>query len=240
MSDLGPEPPDDEALAAEHALGVLTARERAVAEARMARDPSFAAEVDAWRLRLAPLAEEVEAVPPPAGLWTRIERRLAANDNAAGMRRRLRFWRTASLAGVAMSAACMAGLIFMASHPPQVIVQRPPMAPMMNARLMGASGQPLFLAAYDPERKAILVAALTEPRIDPDHSHELWLIPADGKPRSLGMIDSETPQVTPMSEPMAQMTVEGASLAVSIEPRGGSKSAGPSGPVAAIGRLARL
>ena len=107
MSDVGPELPEDEALAAEHALGVLTARERAVAEARMARDPSFAAEVDAWRLRLAPLAEEVEAVPPPAGLWARIERRLAANDNAAGMRRRLRFWRTASLAGVAMSAACV-------------------------------------------------------------------------------------------------------------------------------------
>ena len=111
---------------------------------------------------------------------------------------------------------------------------------MMNARLMGAGGQPMFLAAYDPERKAILVAALSEPRIDPDHSHELWLIPADGRPRSLGMIDPETPQAMPMSEPMARMTVEGASLAVSIEPRGGSKSAGPSGPVAAIGRLARL
>ena len=53
MSDIGPELPEDEALAAEHALGVLTARERAAAETRMAIDPAFAAEVDAWRLRLA-------------------------------------------------------------------------------------------------------------------------------------------------------------------------------------------
>ena len=239
MSDIGPELPEDEALAAEHALGVLSESERAAAEAKMARDPTFAAQVDAWRLRLAPMALAIEPVAPPPGLWERIERVLAANDNGAGVRRRLRFWRGATLAGMAMTAASLATVVLLAVQPPQA-PPRPPMAPMMNARLMGAGGEPMFLAAYDPERKAILVAALTEPRIDPDHSHELWLIPADGKPRSLGMIDSETPQVMPMSEPMAQMTVEGASLAVSIEPRGGSKSAGPSGPVAAIGRLARL
>ncbi len=241
MSDLGPELPDDEALAAEHALGVLTAQERAAVEQRMARDPAFAAQVLAWRARLAPLAEATAPVAPPAGLWLRIERRLAVNDNAAGVRRRLRFWRAATLGSMAVTAASLAAVAFLAARPPELATQpRPPMGPMMNARLMSGGGQPMFLAAYDPERKAILVAALSEPRIDPDHSHELWLIPADGRPRSLGMIDSETPQAMPMSEPMARMTVEGASLAVSIEPRGGSKSAGPSGPVAAIGRLARL
>lgn len=240
MSDIGPELPDDEALAAEHALGVLTARERAAAEARMAIDPAFAAEVDAWRLRLAPMAQAVEPVPAPQGLWERIERMLAANDNGAVVRRRLRFWRSATVAGMAMTAASLAAVVFLAARPPQVIVQRPPMAPMMNARLMTNGGQPLFLAAYDPERKAIMVASLVPPGADPDHSHELWLIPADGRPRSLGLVDPGASKAMPMSEPMAKMTVEGASLAVTVEPRGGSKLDGPSGPMAAVGKLARL
>ena len=59
MSDIGPELHDDEALAAEHALGVLDHRDRAAAEARMARDPAFAREVEGWRARLAGLFAEI-------------------------------------------------------------------------------------------------------------------------------------------------------------------------------------
>lgn len=241
MSDIGPELPEDEALAAEHALGVLSARERAAAENRMARDPGFAADVQTWRARLAPLADEIAPVQAPAGLWPRIERMLAANDNALGVLRRLRFWRAATVGSMAVTAASLAAVMFLAARPPEVITPpRPPMGPMMNARLMTDGGQPLFLAAYDPERKSILVASLVPPGADPDHSHELWLIPADGKPRSLGLIDPGASKAMPMSEPMAAMTTEGASLAVSVEPRGGSKLDGPSGPVAAVGKLARL
>lgn len=241
MSDIGPELTDDKALAAEHALGVLTAPERAQAERRMARDPAFAADVAAWRARLAPLAEAVEAVEPPVGLWSRIERLLAANDNAAGVMRRLRFWRTATMGAMGLAAASLAAVVFLAAQTPEVITQpRPPMRPMMNARLMTDGGQPLFLAAYDPMRKSILVASLAPPGVDPNHSHELWLIPADGKPRSLGLIEPGASKAMPMSEPMAEMTVEGAQLAVSVEPPGGSTGEGPSGPVAAVGKLSRL
>ena len=49
-----PDLSEAEALAAEHALGVLNAAERAAAETRMATDPAFAADVQAWRDRLAP------------------------------------------------------------------------------------------------------------------------------------------------------------------------------------------
>lgn len=240
MSDIGPELPDPEALAAEHALGVLPEAERAQAEQRMARDPTFAADVAAWRARLAPLAEEVEAVAPPSGLWARIERQLAANDNA-GIMRRLRFWRTSTLGAMALAAASLGGMVLLAARPPEVITQpRPPMGPMMNARLMGGAGQPLFLAAYDPERKSILVASLVPPGADPNHSHELWLIPADGKPRSLGLIEPGASKAMPMPAPMAAMIVEGASLAVTVEPPGGSGREGPSGPMAAEGKLSRL
>lgn len=239
MSDIGPDLPEDEALAAEHALGVLSARERAVAEARMAREPAFAAAVEAWRARLAPMLGAVAAVPPPAGLWTRIERALPANDNA--MVGRLRFWRGTAMGSMGLAAASIFAAVFLAAQPPQVITAPPaPMAPMLNARLVANGGQPLFLAAYDPERKRMMVASLVPPGTDPGHSHELWLIPADGKPRSLGLIEPGASRAMPMPEPMMPMMGEGAALAVSVEPIGGSKQGGPSGPIAAEGSLAKI
>ncbi|MDP3746824.1 MAG: anti-sigma factor [Phenylobacterium sp.] len=239
MSDVGPELHDDEALAAEHALGVLSARERALAEARMARDPAFAAQVGAWRERLAPMLTAVGPVEAPAGLWARIERALPANDN--GLLKRMRLWRGTAMGSMGLAAAGIAAAAMLASQPPVVIrTAPPPMAPMLDARLASTAGQPMFVAAYDPARKAMLVASLMAPGADPNHSHELWLIPADGKPRSLGLVAPGTSKSMPMKPEMAGMVTEGAALAVSVEPMGGSKSQGPSGPVAAIGKLARI
>ena len=60
-----PDLSEAEAFAAEHALGVLDARERAEAETRMAKEPAFAADVEAWRHRLAPMLDAIEPVPAP-------------------------------------------------------------------------------------------------------------------------------------------------------------------------------
>ncbi|WP_309646482.1 anti-sigma factor domain-containing protein [Phenylobacterium sp.] len=241
MSDIGPELPDDEAFAAEHALGVLNARERATAETRMVREPAFAADVEAWRERLAPMLDGVASVEPSAGVWPRIERALPANDNDTGLLKRLAIWRGTAMGSMGLAAASIAAAAMLANQPPVVIrTAPPPMAPMLNARLASDGGQPLFLAAYDPERKSVLVASLVPPGADPNHSHELWLIPADGKPRSLGLVEPGASKSMPMSPDMMPMITEGAKLAVSVEPLGGSKQVGPSGPVAAIGELAKI
>ncbi|MDP3855591.1 anti-sigma factor domain-containing protein [Phenylobacterium sp.] len=241
MSDIGPELPEDEALAAEHALGVLSVRERTIAEARMAREPAFAAQVEAWRERLAPMLAAVAPVEPPAGLWSRVERALPANDNTAGLLKRLRLWRVTAMGSMGLAAASIAAAAMLAGQPPVVIrTSPPPMAPMLDARLASTAGQPMFLAAYDPERRSMLVASLVPPGADPDHSHELWLIPTDGKPRSLGLVEPGASKAMPMKPEMVGMITEGAQLAVSVEPVGGSQQDGPSGPVAAIGKLARI
>ncbi len=95
------QPDDASAMAAEHALGLLSADERRAALAREASDPQFAAEVARWRGRLAPLHDETNAVAPPAGLWSGIEAAITgsvpANDNLAGLRTRLNIWRSATL-----------------------------------------------------------------------------------------------------------------------------------------------
>ena len=175
-----------EALAAEHALGVLSAPERAAAELRMAREPTFAALVEAWSERLAPMLGAVAEVSAPEVLWSRIERGLPANDNpGAGVQ----FWRRATFGSLGLAAASLAAVAMLAIQGP-VLVAPPPGAPgpVLNARLDTDKGQHLFVAAYDPDRKAVMISSLVPAGADPGHVHELWLIPADGKPRALGFV----------------------------------------------------
>jgi anti-sigma-K factor RskA len=235
-----PELEGPEALAAEHALGVLSGRERAAAEARMASDPAFAAAVEAWRDRLAPLAAEIPAVAPGPALWPRIDRALPANDDGR-LVRALRIWRGSAIGALALAAASLAAVAVMANRPPVAALQ--PAAPagsLLNASLMSDTGQPMFVVAYDPDREALIVTSLYRPGADPGHAHELWLIPADGKPRSLGMIAPGASKRMTMAGPLAPMISEGAALAVSVEPPGGSPKDGPSGPLAASGKLAKI
>ena len=241
-----PDLTEDEALAAEHALGVLNARDRAAAELRMASEPAFAADVEAWRARLAPMLESVAAVPAPEGVWQRIERMLPANDNGAIMNK-LRFWRNSAMGGFALAAASLAGVMVQVNQPPVVVERQVPVSPqgqLLSASVTTGEGsriQPLFTAAYDPDRKALIVTSLLPEGSERDKVHELWLIAGQDNPKSLGLVESGKAKIIALpTEVMAKMA-EGAALAVSVEPPGGSKNpAGPSGPVIGVGKLSRL
>lgn len=240
-----PDLSENEALAAEHALGVLNARERAEAETRMARDPAFAADVEAWRARLAPMLESIEPVPAPAGLWPRIERLLPANDNGQIMSR-LRFWRNTAMGGFALAAASLAAVVVQVNQPPLTIERQVPVSPqgqLLSASMVSQEGraQPLFVASYDPDRKALIVTSLLPEQSDRDKVHELWLIAGQDNPKSLGLVESGKAKVIALPTEVMQKMAEGAALAVSVEPPGGSKNPdGPSGPVIGVGKLSRL
>lgn len=77
---------DHIALAAEYALGTLSADERAQVELTMAANPDFAAMVEGWERRLAALHQMVGPIEPPPEVWERIRaavRRLATPASAA-------------------------------------------------------------------------------------------------------------------------------------------------------------
>lgn len=236
----GPELSGLDALAAEHALGVLGGAERREAERRIAEDPAFAAAVEAWRERLQPLADGLAPVAPPPRVWAAVERALPANDNAA--LRRIRFWRTATAASLTLAAASVALAVFVGSRPP-TLIEPPPPGQLLNASLTSPAGGtiPLFVAAYDPARKALIVTSLVKPGADPAHVHELWVIPSDGKPRPLGFIEPGKTKAMPMPERLLPSLAAGSAIAVSVEPPGGSpKVDAPSGPIAAVGKLAKI
>jgi len=63
------------------------------------------------------------------------------------------------------------------------------------------------------------------------------VIPAGGKPRSLGIMGSRKQMHMRLADELATLLQQGATIAVSIEPRGGSPTGKPTGPVVASGAL---
>ena len=205
----------------------------------MARDPAFAADVEAWTARLTPMLDAVRPVAPSASVWSRIERALPANDNAGGG---VAFWRRAALGGFSLAAASLvAAVVIVGQRPPTPLApQAPPPGQLLNARIDTPKGDHLFVAAYDPTRQAVLISSLVPPGAGAGHVHQLWLIPADGRPRSLGFVAPGASVTLPVSTLLAGLADDRATLAVSVEAPGGSKKDGPTGPVVAFGKLSKI
>ncbi len=233
MSERGLTSGDDaDLLAAEYALGVLDGPDRLAAERRAAIDPAFARDVEAWQGRLGALSAEVTDAPPPPHVWAGVAQRLDGPDNVVELRlrRSLGLWRGAAAAAAAIAAAL--ALVVVWPHP------APAPAPVLTARLAAtARGPTVFVAFYDPGRKAIVLTPASVSAAH-DRSPELWLIPAGGKPIALGVAAFESSvQLIPAA---SLVSVGSGTLAVSVEPKGGSPTGQPTGPVIATGQLTNL
>ena len=221
--------PEDEYLAAEVSLGVLAGSERANAEARLAREPAFAAMVARWDERLTPWTAAIDEIAPPPQVWERIAAALPPQREArAGLWQSLAFWRTFALAG-AVATACLAVVIYMGALRPS--------EPLVAA--IDGGGHHHFVATVDAGRATIsfVPAAYSA---DATRVPELWLIPADGKPRPLGLLRADRTVTITIPAALAPHATSNAVLAVSLEPPGGSPTGQPTGPVIATGKLTAL
>jgi anti-sigma-K factor RskA len=112
--------------------------------------------------------------------------------------------------------------------------------PTHVAVLLDKDQRPMMTADLDvADGRLMLRLNLTPPRDFTANVLEVWLVAADGKPRSLGVFPSERPGTTTVV-PLPHETAEAlakAGLAVSLEPRGGSTTGQPSGPVLFTGAL---
>ncbi len=240
--DIADEPGD---LAAEYALGVLTGEELRRARALERTDVQFRADVARWSGRLAPMLDDVAPAPPPSSAWAGIQERLGMPDggNVVQLQRRVNRWRGMTAAMSAL-AACLA--IFIVVRPPAP--PQPAQSPAPAARpaaepllaMLGNDGQGTkVVAAWDPAAQRLVLAVTGNMRSDPNHSHELWVIPPGGKPRSLGTMGSQKQMHMQLADALAQLLQQGATIAISVEPPGGSPTGAPTGPVVASGALTK-
>jgi anti-sigma-K factor RskA len=223
----------DRITAAEYVLGVLGANERRAVERRLPQEPALAAEVAFWEERLGALADAVAPVPPPADAWARIARAIGtpAPTARASLWQSLAFWRGFAIASAALATAAVALLAYVALVPEA-------RAPLM-ATLSGSAGQPNFVAAVTASGNSIVVVPAALLTNDP-RAIELWLIPAGERPRSLGLIQPGQPIRLNIPPDLAGRLTPDATLAVSLEPPGGSPTGQPTGPVIATGKLTSL
>lgn len=216
-------------LAAEYVLGTLDPSEARNIAARAANDHALAAAIADWEERLAPLSALAPAVPPPPALWDRLAASIAETPAPKAartpLRRSLAFWRATTAAGFALAAA-FAGIAFLRQP-------EPPSPARPVAALVPASGAPAAFIAEMQRDGTMRLVALEPVRVAEGRDLELWALPPGAtQPVSLGVIPAAGRDLAP-SRPAA----DGTQLMVSLEPRGGSPTGLPTGPVLYAGVL---
>lgn len=221
--------PGDElaALAAEYVLGVLDMAERAVVERRLRTETALAALVAKWEMDFAGMNGGFAEVKPP-NLLPAIEERLFGKPATARRSSGASGWLVRFLGGAGLAGAL--AILLIALLPPPV----PPVhdGAVLTATL-AAEGQPLvYNARYDAGAGELIVARAGGEAAPAGQVHELWLIAGDAAPVSLGLVDTAE-----VRRPLAALP-EGAVLAISLEPAGGSTTGAPTGPVLVTGVVA--
>jgi len=232
--DNGPERGGDDLFAAEYVLGVLPVEERQIATRRIDTETDFARLVDGWEVHLSPLADAYAEVEPPPSVKAAVDRRLFASTAAtsaearAGLWSSLAFWRGLAVAAVAALAIYIA-----------IPYVNPPVT-QPQARLvasLAADGSDVkYLVVYDAGRRDVGLSLVSGERAA-GKDFELWMIEGKNAPVSMGVIPAGQTAHIPVAPAVQQKLAQGAVLAVSVEPTGGSPTGQPTGPVVAAGDL---
>jgi anti-sigma-K factor RskA len=223
-----------DALAAEYVLGTLRGRARERV-ARLARsEPVLADAVRRWEDRLLPFAESLPVIAPPARVWEAIIERTRGGARPAGARvslwSSLGLWRGVAFAGLA-SAIVLAVALFSAAPREQGTIV---------AVLAAQDAKPALVAIADRTGRFLTVKAVTPIEVAADRTLQLWALPPQGNPRSLGLIAKSGIARLALASPADQALQNVPTLAISLEPLGGSPTGLPTGPVLYTGSLQRV
>ena len=230
----GPERGGDDLLAAEYVLGVLPADERQIASGRIDAETGFARLVDSWEVHLSPMAAAYAEVEPPATIKPAIDRRLFSSTAASttapsgSLWASLAFWR-------GLTAAALAALVLYVAvpyvRPPVVVPQE-----RLVASLAADGSDVKYLVVYDAGRRDVGLSLVSGERAA-GKDFELWMIEGKNAPVSMGVIPAGQTTHIAVTPAVQQKLAQGAVLAVSVEPTGGSTTGQPTGPVVAAGDL---
>ncbi len=210
-------------LAAAYVVGTL----RGLARRRFQRlytvEPLVAERVAFWETRLQPLADSVPPEAPPARVWQGVLSRIQSPVQRR-LETRLRCWQGVA----AFTGALAAGLIAWSVLLP---ILRPPLPPTDFVALMqGQGAKPAMLVRADPDGRSVWVRVMVEPAAA-DRSYELWALPETGKPRSLGLVSAGRQSRLVLAQAAGQALADVKAMAISLEPKGGSPTGQPTGPV---------
>jgi len=216
-------PEDRDARIAEYVLGTLSADERAAFEAELRRDESLRRTVAAWSERLQPLADSVPPVAPPPALRDRVLARIGGVDESTARPFSILRWLSWTFGAAALAAGVAVAAVFLFTpQPPQL---------GGYAMLHQATGSDsVIVVQIDKERRQMVLLAQA-PTAGAGKDYELWVLPPGKNPVSLGVLKTGERIERPIDSMRAALLQPETTLAVSLEPSGGSTSGAPTGPV---------
>lgn len=252
-------------LAASYSLGTLHGGARRRFEQLAREYPQVRAAALLWQGRWSAFSEVQTPIQPDEAVWTRIVNvlqaenasiRLARQREAAASKppvRSLAWWRGLAMAGgLATVAAVSVGLW---SHQglkdasqqqlsalqsqlqmTQAALQATPQIQYV-AVLADGKADASMLVTFDPRHRQLVLQRVSGFKEADNQSLQLWALPQQGAPRSLGVMgDGKHEQLTAQESDVNAIPA----LAISLEPKGGVPSSmGPTGPVLFKGALIR-
>ena len=219
-------PPLRRALAADYAMGLMSSAARRRFEQLLLDDAALRGELAQWQESLASLTEHLPEQPVPDRVWHGITARIDPQVLHVPEKRPFWNWLRITAAVCSLVIVVTLGVIYNRDNA------------RYSATLLTADAQPAL--KIEAHEDFLNVEPLTLVAVDPQRSLELWAIPADGKPISLGVIPVGGKGRVELSDAQKALIGKPVALAVSLEPKGGSPTGQPTGPVLYQGALAAL
>ena len=222
-------------LASEYVLGTLRGGARRRFEDYMRRDAVLHKEVETWQAHLLPLADRLSPVDPHARVWKKIEARLDGERSTSVASKKVSLWESLSFwrsVGLGASVVAVALLATMLTLKPVEL------SPILTAVL--AEDNNVARVFVEQSKPGLLMVKMVTPwKTMNGMALELWVVPKDGAPRSLGLIN-DTGETRLVFTGMDEKLSGGLVFALSKEPPGGSPTGQPTGNVMCKGAIAHM
>ena len=222
--------PKLDALCGEYIVGTLRGGARRRFEQMLRDDPLVAHRLRYWQMIMTPkFSDEIEIKPSPS-VWKGLERELGLARYRPSLLSRLSFWRGWAVASTA-ALAIVLGLTLLQPAPETQVLT--PIAHLQAAE-PGAAG---VRAALSEDGRTLALRAERPVQAGAGQSFELWLIPAGGgAPLSMAVV-AQLDASLRVPDALVGRLGRGATLAISVEPPGGSPTGAPTGPVILVGKV---
>ena len=214
------------ALAADYAIGLMPPTARRRFEHLLQGDALLRAELAHWLEHLNLLTEPLIEQPVPDRVWQAIVARIEPQTLHVPTKRPFWNWLRLSALACSLLIALSVGLLYNRDN-----VQ-------YKATLLSGTAQPAL--GIEAHADYLNVRPLELAAVDTGRSLQLWAIPVEGKPVSLGLIPRDGDGRIVLSQSQQRLIKVPVVLAVSLEPQGGSPTGQPTGPVLYQGPLASL
>lgn len=216
-----------DALCGEYLLGALRGPARRRFDRALRDEPLVASRLRHWE-GLAPRYSTAVEIPPSNSVWQRLESTLELTRYRAPWYRREPFW-------IAVSAAMAVVLVI--AFTLQVMQQRDVIDEVEIALLTGKGDAPQVSAHRSRDGRTLVLRSTRPLMAGAAKSYELWVIPAEGgDPLSVAVLASLDARFAIPAAHGGRLK-PGATLAVSVEPAGGSPTGKPTGPVILVGKI---